>query len=56
MSRSGITTTHPYLDFEAVICDLFLGVDEFQIMPHRGYEAFSYVVSMGEGVKASKLW
>ena len=53
---NGIATTRPYLDFETVVCDLFLGVYEFEIMPHGGYEAFPDVVSVGERVKTSKFW
>ena len=47
---------HSYRYFETVIGDLFLGVDEFKIMPHGGYEAFPDVVSVGEGVETSKFW
>ena len=56
MSRRRIAMMHPYLDLETVICNLLLGVDEFEIMPHGGYEAFPNVVSAGERVKASKFW
>ena len=46
---------HTDLDFETIVRDLLLSADEFEVMPHGWYEAFSDVVPGEEGVKASKM-
>jgi len=50
-----MTEIHAHLHCETVICDLFLSIDESQVMPHGRYEAFSDMVSTGKDVKASQL-
>jgi len=44
-----------HLHCETVLRDLIFSINEPQVMPHGRYEAFSDVVSAGEGVRASKL-
>jgi hypothetical protein len=38
---------HAYLYFEAVVRDLILSADEFQVVPCRRYEAFPDMVPAG---------
>ena len=52
---SGHATKRGYLYFETVICDDLFSIDEFQVMPYGGYEAFSNVVSEEGDVKTSKF-
>ena len=55
VSRKRSIRDVPHLYFETMVRDLLLSTDEFEVMPHGGYEAFSNVVSAKGGVKASEL-
>jgi len=46
---------HTDLYFETIVRDLLLSTDEFEVMPHGWYEAFSDVVPEEGGVKTSEL-
>ena len=45
VSRKRIIRDVPHLYFETIVRDLLFSTDEFEVMPHGGYEAFSDVVS-----------
>jgi len=55
VSRGRIIQDVSHLYFETIVRDLLLSTDEFEVMPHGGYETFSDVVSAKGGVNESEL-